>query len=55
MVAALKSAGIPVELIRVKNAGHGLRPDKPGDPAADPDPEAQHAAILAFFDRQLKK
>ena len=55
MVAALKSAGIPVELVRVKNAGHGLRPDKPGDPAADPDPEAQHAAILAFFDRQLKK
>jgi acetyl esterase/lipase len=55
MFAALKSAGIPVELIRVKNAGHGLRPDKPSDPAADPDPEAQHAAILAFFDQHLKK
>jgi acetyl esterase/lipase len=55
MLAALKAAAIPVELIRVKNAGHGLRPDKPGDPAADPDPEAQHAAILAFFDQHLKK
>jgi len=55
MVAALKAGGIPVELIRVKNAGHGLRPDKPGDPAADPDPEAQHTAILAFFDKNLKK
>jgi acetyl esterase/lipase len=39
----------------VKYAGHGLRADKPGDPAADPDPEAQHAAILAFFDQILKK
>jgi dipeptidyl aminopeptidase/acylaminoacyl peptidase len=54
MAAALKAAGVPVDIIRVKNAGHGLRADKPGDPAADPDPEAQHAAILTFFDRHLK-
>jgi acetyl esterase/lipase len=55
MLAALKAAGIPAQFIPVKNAGHGLRPEKSGDPAADPDPEAQHAAILAFFDQHLKK
>ena len=54
MAAALKAAGIPVEFIRVKNAGHGLRAEKPGA-LADPDPEAQHAAILAFFDKNLKR
>ncbi|HEY3898317.1 MAG TPA: alpha/beta hydrolase [Chthoniobacter sp.] len=55
MAAALKKAGIPHELIRVKNGGHGLRPDKAGDPAADPSPEAQQELILHFFDQQLKK
>jgi acetyl esterase/lipase len=55
MADALKKAGIPYELIRVKNGGHGLRPDKAGDPAADPTPEAQQDLILHFFDQQLKK
>jgi dipeptidyl aminopeptidase/acylaminoacyl peptidase len=55
MLAALKAGGIPAELIRVKNGGHGLRPEKAGDPAADPDPEAQHTAIIAFLDKILKK
>lgn len=54
-VAALKKNGTPVELLRVKNAGHGLRAEKPGDPPADPDPKAQQAAIVAFFDKHLKK
>jgi len=55
LAAALKQAGTPVELLRVKNGGHGLRADKPGDAPAEPDPKAQQAAILAFFDKQLKK
>jgi acetyl esterase/lipase len=55
MAAALKKAGVPYELIRVKNGGHGLRPNKAGDPAADPDPDAQQKLILHFFDQQLKK
>jgi dipeptidyl aminopeptidase/acylaminoacyl peptidase len=55
MAAALKKAGVPYELIRVKNGGHGLRPEKAGDPAAEPDPKAQQDLILHFFDQQLKK
>ena len=55
MADALKKANVPYELIRVKNGGHGLRPDKAGDPAADPTPEAQQDLILHFFDQQLKK
>jgi acetyl esterase/lipase len=55
MFAALQAGGVPAELIRVKNGGHGLRPEKAGDPAADPDPEAQHAAIITFLDKILKK
>jgi acetyl esterase/lipase len=55
LAAALKKSGTPVELVRVKNAGHGLRSEKPGDPPAEPDPKAQQAAIIAFFDKQLKR
>ncbi len=55
MAESLKKAGIPYELIRVKNAGHGLRADKPSDPPADPGPDAQKDLILHFFDQQLKK
>jgi dipeptidyl aminopeptidase/acylaminoacyl peptidase len=55
LAAALKTAGVPVELLRVKNAGHGLRADKPTDPPAKPDPKALQAAILAFFDKNLKQ
>ncbi len=55
MAEALKKAGVPYELIRVKNGGHGLRPEKPEDPAAEPDPKEQQDLILHFFDQQLKK
>ena len=54
LAAALKSAGASVDFIRVKNAGHGLRADVPGTPPAEPDANALQAAILAFFDKQLK-
>ena len=55
MADALKKAGIPYEFIRIKNAGHGLRPENPADPAADPDPKAQEEIIVKFLDQQLKK
>jgi len=55
MAGALKKAGVPYELVRVKNGGHGLRPDKPEDAPADPDPKAQQDIILHFLDAQLKK
>ncbi len=54
MIAALKKAEVPVEVIRVKNAGHGLHPDKPGDPASEPDGKALEQMIIAFFNKQLK-
>jgi acetyl esterase/lipase len=52
---ALKKAGATVELLRIKNGGHGLRAEKPADPPAEPDLKAQQAAMLAFFDKHLKK
>jgi dipeptidyl aminopeptidase/acylaminoacyl peptidase len=55
MADALKKAGIAYEFIRIKNAGHGLRPEKPTDPAADPDPKAQQDIIVKFFEQQLNK
>jgi hypothetical protein len=55
MADALKKAGVPCELLRIKNAGHGLHADKPTDPPADPDSKAQQDIILHFFDQQLKK
>jgi acetyl esterase/lipase len=55
MVEALKKAGVPVEFILIKNGGHGLRADKPNAPPAVPDQAALQAAILAFFDKHLKK
>ena len=55
MLEALKTNGIPVDFVRIKNGGHGLRADKPEDPPADPDPKAQQTIILEFFDRTLKK
>ena len=54
MIAALKKAEVPVEVIRVKGGGHGLRPEKPSDPPSDPDLKALEQAIIAFFNRQLK-
>jgi dipeptidyl aminopeptidase/acylaminoacyl peptidase len=55
MEAALKKANIPVKFIRIKGAGHGLRPEKPEDPPANPDPKAQEGIILQFLDGVLKK
>jgi acetyl esterase/lipase len=55
MAAALKKAGVPYEMVRIKNGGHGLRADKPSDPPAEPDTKAQQDIILHFFDQQLKK
>jgi len=55
MVAALEKQKVPVKFIRVKNGGHGLRPEKPGDPAAEPSPEELQNIIREFFDGVLKK
>ncbi|MDB6139649.1 MAG: alpha/beta hydrolase [Verrucomicrobiaceae bacterium] len=54
IVGALKKANVPVEFIRVKNGGHGLRADKPSDPPADPDSKALEQSILSFFNKNLK-
>lgn len=55
MEAALKKAGVPVEFIRVRHGGHGLRQDKPDGPPAEPDTEAQQRAIVEFFGKNLKR
>jgi acetyl esterase/lipase len=55
MAAALKQAGIYYDFIRIKNGGHGLRAEKPTDPPADPDPNAQQELIIKFLDEHLKK
>ena len=55
MADALKKAGVPYEFIRIKNAGHGLRAEKPTDTPAEPDSIAQQDIILHFFDQQLKR
>jgi acetyl esterase/lipase len=52
--AALKKAGVPVEFLRVKGGGHGMAAPK-GEPPAEPDSNAINAAVLAFFDKHLKK
>jgi dipeptidyl aminopeptidase/acylaminoacyl peptidase len=54
MEDALKAKGVPVEFITVKNAGHGLRAEKPDGPPADPDPAALQGKIIEFLDRVLK-
>jgi acetyl esterase/lipase len=55
MADALKKAGISYEFIRIKNAGHGLRPEKPNGPPADPEPKLQQDIIVKFFETQLQK
>jgi len=54
LAAALKAAGVPVELITFKGGGHGMAA-APGEPAAAPDRKALDAAVGDFFDRQLRK
>jgi acetyl esterase/lipase len=51
---ALKKAGVSVELITVKGGGHGMTAPA-GEPPAEPDRNALDAAVLAFFDKHLKK
>lgn len=50
---ALRKAGVPVELVIVKNGDHGLGP-VPGGPAANPDMNTYCARVVAFFDKYLK-
>lgn len=50
--AALTKAGVPHELIVVKNGGHGFRP-KPGT-TIDPSKEDINKAVFAFFDKYLR-
>ncbi len=52
--AALNRAGVPVELITVRGAGHAMTAPK-GEPPAFPDGAALKAAVLEFFNRTLKR
>jgi len=52
--AALKKAGVPVQLLRVKGGGHGMTAPKDAPPA-EPAPEAIRDTVTAFFDKHLKK
>ena len=51
---ALKRANVPVEMIRVRNAAHGLN-HQDGAPPMEPDPHEIRRRILEFFDKHLKK
>jgi acetyl esterase/lipase len=56
MTEALKKVNVPVELIIVKNAGHGyVFVAPPGGPPAQPSPAEVDAAVLKFLDANLKK
>ncbi len=56
MTDALKQANVPVELIIVKNAGHGYTfVAPPGSPPAQPSPAEVDTAVLKFLDANLKK
>jgi len=54
LAGALKKAGVPVQLLRVKGGGHGMMAAKDAPPA-EPDPQAIRDAVTAFFDKHLKK
>jgi acetyl esterase/lipase len=54
MEAALRKAGVPVEFVRVRGGGHGMRAPF-GHSRAEPDVETLYKKVAAFFDRQLKK
>jgi pimeloyl-ACP methyl ester carboxylesterase len=56
MVEALKKVNVPVEMIVVKNAGHGyVFNAAKGGPPAEPSPAEVDAAVLRFLDANLKK
>jgi dipeptidyl aminopeptidase/acylaminoacyl peptidase len=46
LIDKLKAAGVEAELLTLKGAGHGFR---------GKDAETAEKALLAFFDRHLKK
>lgn len=51
---ALKKAGVQVELLAVKNAGHDISRTLPGCPPPDPGPAQVRKAIETFLDKHLK-
>ena len=53
---ALEKAGVPVEMITIKEGGHSLMNPTPGkgQKVGVPDFEQRRAAVLAFFDKALK-
>ncbi|HWV99294.1 MAG TPA: alpha/beta hydrolase fold domain-containing protein [Candidatus Acidoferrum sp.] len=56
MTDALKKANVPVQLIIVKNAGHGYTfVAPPGSQPAQPSPAEVDTAVLEFLDANLKK
>jgi acetyl esterase/lipase len=52
--AALKKAGVPVQLLRVKGGGHGMTAPKDAPPA-QPDMQTVRDTVKVFFDKHLKK
>lgn len=54
LAAALQKAGVPVDLIVVKGGGHGMTAG-PGEPPAEPDRNSLQAAVVAFFDKHLRR
>ncbi|MCX6901599.1 MAG: alpha/beta hydrolase [Verrucomicrobia bacterium] len=54
LAAALKKAGVPVQLLRVKGGGHGMMAAKDAPPAK-PNPQVIRDTVTAFFDKHLKK
>ncbi len=52
--SALKKAGVPVQLLRVKGGGHNMMAAK-GAPPAEPDSQSIRAVVTAFFDKHLKQ
>ncbi len=55
MAAALKKVNVPVEVIIVKNAGHGYVFTGSASAPAQPSPAEVDAAVLKFLDANLKK
>ncbi|MFA5189726.1 MAG: alpha/beta hydrolase [Verrucomicrobiia bacterium] len=51
---ALRKAGVPVQLLRVKGGGHNMMAAKDAPPA-EPDPQSIRAVVTAFFDKHLKQ
>lgn len=52
--AALRKAGVPVQLLRVKGGGHNMMAAKDAPPA-EPDQQSIRAVVTAFFDKHLKQ